>query len=481
MMRKKGQYMLLNKWYSIILLLLSGSRLASMTVTPVTGQPFSSGGAATDIAYSPLVNGKLFSAIVNADTNTLISYVVDTSNGSSAGAFTPAGPIAATGMTPLAVAFSPFVNNNLFAATTNQNSSDISIFSVDTVTGILTAVPSSPLVTGGTPTDIVFSQVINGKLYAFMVEASGKVHSYDVNTTTGQFTEILPNQSTAFVASSIAISPLVQGNVFVAVTAASQIFVFSLNLATGQLTQVQVIPSPFAISVAFSPISNGNLFAITTDNGQVTTSYLVNQATGFFTPVSVITDAVRMPTGGSFSPILNNMLFAAVANPNTNTVTLYSVDMNTGALSELTAAGSPFATDAQPLASSFSPVVGNTVFFATANLTAQNSSVYKIMVPALVLQAGTIHCQTGLVTVTGSGASANGVLQVISDGVTLLGTGTADGAGNFMFTTQIPLLTGTHIITVREAAGNLQSNGITVNCSNLLYSALTQAIKNKYC
>jgi hypothetical protein len=462
--------MLLNKWYGIILLLITEFQLLSIIITPVTGQPFSSGGSAIGIAYSPLIHNKFFSAVVNS-TGTIRSNVVN-SNGS----FTPAGPLAATGRLPKVIRFSPFVNNKLFAATANDL--DMSIFSVDPDTGILTLVLDSPVIASQHPQDIAFSQVINGTLYAVMIELTGRIHVYWVNTTTGAFIE----RAIVFSASSaqaVAISPLINDRVFVAVTASSKIFVYSLNIITGSLTQLIIIPSTQVSSIAFSPLANGNLFALTTDITGTTTSYMVNQITGNFTPVSTLSTGLGT-AHGSFSPIVNNMLFAGIVNAMTNTISIFTVDMNTGALTELTSAGSPLQAGAQPQSISFSPVIGNTVFFATANIITQNSSVYKIVVPALFLQTAVLSCQTGLVTVTGSGASANGVIQVISDGVTQIGTAAADSNGNFIGITEIPLTTGNHTITIREVGWNILSNSIAVNCANLLYTDFTQAIKNKY-
>ena len=147
---------------------------------------------------------------------------------------------------------------------------------------------------------------------------------------------------------------------------------------------VQTIPnSPFAtrvnpVEVAYSPIVLGNLFAAIANNGGNNASvYSVNQSTGEFTEISGSPfSAGANPTGIAFSPVVSGNLFAAISNFTDNTVSVYSVDQNTGAFTQVS--GSPFATGQKPESIAFSPVVSGNLFAAVPNSNNATVSVYSV-------------------------------------------------------------------------------------------------------
>ena len=73
---------------------------------------------------------------------------------------------------------------------------------------------------------------------------------------------------------------------------------------------------------------------------------------------------------------ISGNLFAAVANFNDNTVSVYGVNQTTGAFTEVS--GSPFATGTNPYTVEFSPNISGNLFAAVANLNSNNVSVYDV-------------------------------------------------------------------------------------------------------
>ena len=129
---------------------------------------------------------------------------------------------------------------------------------------------------------------------------------------------------------------------------------------------------------AFSPIASGNLFsAVANFNDNTVSVYEVNQTTGAFIPVAGSPFATgAAPSSVEFSSIVSGNLFAAIPNNADNTVSVYEVNQITGAFTPV--AGSPFPTGAIPNFASFSPLVSGNLFAAVANFNGNTVSVYEV-------------------------------------------------------------------------------------------------------
>lgn len=298
----------------------------------------------------------------------------------------PESPFAA-GKRPQDVAFSPFVNDNLFAAVVNSSDDTVSVYSVDTVTGVFIPVQPGSFSTGPHPIRIAFSPIVNGNLFAAVTNENpfneSSVSVFIVNTSTGDFTPVQPGSfSTGRGSEGIAFSPLVNDGIndhLFAAVANSQsdtISVFSVNLSTGDFTPVP--GSPFIgdgnpVDVAFFPLINNGindpLFAAVVNNKTVSV-YSVDKTTGAFT-ASV--PGSPFPTGNesnaiAISPLVNDKLFAAVTNEkptrgSDGSISVYSVDPVTGVFTFVP--GSPFAIIlSSPQDIAFSPLVNGNLFAA---------------------------------------------------------------------------------------------------------------------
>jgi 6-phosphogluconolactonase (cycloisomerase 2 family) len=250
-------------------------------VMPVPGSPFAAGSSPTFVAFSPVVSGNLFAAVSNALDNTVSVYTVNTSTG----AFSPISlsPFA-TGKSPYYLAFSPVASGSLFAAVSNLEDNTVSVYKVNTITGVFTPVYKSPFSTGSEPTGVAFSPVVSGNLFAAISnQSSNTVSVYKVNTTTGVFTPVSGSQfATGSNPTDVAFSPLISGNLFAAVPndVDNTVSVYKVSIITGVFTQVSGSPfltgnSPY--DIAFSPLASGNLFAVVSNIGDNTVSvYEVN-------------------------------------------------------------------------------------------------------------------------------------------------------------------------------------------------------------
>jgi len=207
-----------------------------------------------------------------------------------------------------------------------------------------------------------------------------------IDAVCGTFTQITGSPFTTGTRPvSIDYSTLIGTNTLFAVTANSgsnNLSVYKVDLSSGAFTQVP--NSPFAagntpLLSVFSPLIGTNtLFAAAVNNnGPNISVYSVNTNNGFLTPViGSPFSAGSGARGLAFSPLIGGTtLFASVANFNLNTVSIYSVNIGTGAFTLL---GS-MPTGARPIYTAFSPLVGGTkLYLAVANQVGNSISVYTV-------------------------------------------------------------------------------------------------------
>ena len=362
---------------------------------PVSNSPFIAGINPVGVAYSPIVLGNLFSAVVNFNDNTVSVYSVD----QETGVFTQVtGSPFSTGPLPIGIAFSPVASGNLFAAIPNNNNSTVSVYSVNQTTGVFTTVGTFG--TGTLPQAIAFSPIASGNLFAAVVnDSDNTVSVYMVNQTTGAFTQVPGSPFvTGLAPQTVAFSPVVSGNLFAAVTNNndSTVSVYSVDQITGVFTTVGTFGTGrFPQGVAFSPVVSGNLFAAVANGTDNTVSvYMVNQTTGSFISAGTFSTN-EVAFGVAFSPVVLGNLFAAVTNLLSDDVSVYYVVPETG----LFILVDVVATGVNPEGVAFSPLVSDNVFAAVANRSSNNVSVYNVCVsnilPLLRFNDCIAHTVTG--------------------------------------------------------------------------------------
>lgn len=349
------------------------------TFQQVPRSPFPTGQAPSNVAYSPMVSGLVISAVTNEGDNNVSVYFAD----NNTGVFTqvPGSPFA-TGTTPISVAFSPqFVVGNYLAAVVNFTSNNLSVYNVNPTTGFFDPVTGSPFLTGTTPVSVAFSPIISDNLFVAVVNFNDNtVETYAVDPGSGV---LLPPQifAAGTAPSSVAFSSVLNGNTaFVAVTnfGDASISIYRMD-PTGSLSPAQTFPTGNNPNgVAFSPVINGKLYAAVTSMVDNTVSlYLVDQTTGALTQVSGSPFSTgSAPFGVAFSPLANGILLLAVPNGGDNTISVYLVDATTDSLTPVD--GSPFASGVAPEGIAFSPLISGKLFAAANNMGDNTVSVYQV-------------------------------------------------------------------------------------------------------
>jgi 6-phosphogluconolactonase (cycloisomerase 2 family) len=289
---------------------------------------------------------------------------------------------AATGPNPYSVAFSP--TGNLLAVT-NYNTATLSIFTVDQSTGSLTPVVQdqpSNTITGGEPDAVAFSP--DGSWLATSNAYSGNISIFSVQESSGQLAPVMQSQpsnaSTGSDPYGVAFSP--DGTlVAVANLGSNSVSIFSFDDESGQLTPVTQSPTSRAKTgaepawVAFSP--NGALLAVANIAGNSVSVFSVDDASGALTPVaqSPASNAAtgQAPGSVSFSP---DGSLLATANFGSNDVSVFSVDDASGALTPIAQSpASNAATGNGPVWAAFSPKGG---LLATADWGSNGVSLFSV-------------------------------------------------------------------------------------------------------
>jgi 6-phosphogluconolactonase len=235
-----------------------------------------------------------FAYAANRGDNTISVYSID----STTGALTAVGTPVLTGTSPYAIAATP---DGQYVYVVNEISNNISGYTVNATSGALTAIPGSPFAAGTDPQALAFDS--SGAYLYVANNGSDNLSAYLVNASTGALTpQSTATYTTGSGPSAVSVGNLSSGQfVFVANNGGSNnISVFAIAAGTGALTPVA--GSPFA--------AGGNPHSL---------------ALQPFSPFDYVAE----------------FLYTANFDGNSSTISGFSVDTDTGALTALS--GSPFA------------------------------------------------------------------------------------------------------------------------------------------
>jgi uncharacterized protein (TIGR03437 family) len=297
------------------------------------------GGSPTSVTIHP---NKSFAFVTNGagggNLPSLAAFSIDPANGT----LTPAGNAPLTpGSGPQAVVVDPSGRFAFVAhGGVSNGASIVSVFSIDSSTGALTAVPGSPFSTPAGATSVLVHP--SGKFAYVSASAAGQIAAYNIGASDGVLTAVsgspfAARNTIAWMAMDAAGSVL-----FAAERQDSAILAYSIDAATGALTPVAGSPfsagnNTFLTGLTVDPagrflyVSNGGgtVFVFAIDSGGALTSK-------GFAP-SVI---------GSFAAILDPLgRFLYVPGTQSNALSAYSIDAGTGALTSL---GRPYPTGSNP-------------------------------------------------------------------------------------------------------------------------------------
>jgi 6-phosphogluconolactonase len=340
-----------------------GINLSSGALSTV-GSSVGTGAAPAAIAITPALDAMF---VANSGSNDISSYTTI-----SGGSLTAGSGTTKAGTTPMGLAIDP-AGKFLFVA--NQGSSNISVFTIGTG-GALTAVPGSPFTTipvglsypiGTLPVGVAVSG--SGKFLYVANQLADFVSVFSINSASGALTAsgvafyatgdspsglgISPNGGFLYVMNAAATSNNVSA------FAVCDIVVTScVNPTNPDGTLTPVAGSPFAaglgpVAIAFDLNFN---FAYVVDKGSNTISqYSWGPGNGVLTPLSPATIstgltpvamAVRTGATGTNigSTVTNPTDYAYVANDGAGSISIYTLTTSTGLL---TVSGMPILTFGQ--------------------------------------------------------------------------------------------------------------------------------------
>lgn len=326
--------------------------------TQIIGSPFSTGRNPAWLEYSPIASGNLFAATANTADDTVSVFSVN----ATTGVFSEvSGSPFLTGGGPYSIAFSPIASGNLFAVVSNTEDNNLSVYEVNQTTGYFTEVTSSPFFTGIVPYNATFSPIVLGNLYCASVNhIENSVSVFVVNQVTGMFNPVPGSPfSTGNGPYNVQFTPVINGKLYAAVVNLdnNNVSVYEVNQNTGQFVEITDSPFPAgsgANQIAFSPIVNGHLFASVVDfNDNNISVYEVDPNTGNLIQLSnspFVTGGG--PDGIAYTPLLPDGMFAATANFFDNNVYVYQVML-------------PLAPTITSISPSEGPQIGGTIITIT--------------------------------------------------------------------------------------------------------------------
>lgn len=191
---------------------------------------------------------------------------------------------------------------------------------------------------GSNPRAIV---VTPSQSFLYVAEGNIGIGAYSINTTNGNLTPVPGSPFLTGAEFSIVMHP--SGKFLIAVTG-SALVVYTINPATGVLTSTQTVSGDSPISAAIDP--KGLFLFAANVNSNTVSAFTINQNSGIITPVV----GSPFPSGRNPQSVVveHQGKFLYVPNGNDASVSAYAINSTTGTLTEIV--GSPFATGSVPVA-----------------------------------------------------------------------------------------------------------------------------------
>jgi 6-phosphogluconolactonase (cycloisomerase 2 family) len=365
---------------TMLLVLAAGCGASSSTATTT---PACVPSTTPEFAYS-LLSGS------NPEGSSVAMYTVN----SCTGAFTPVAPYTIpTGISQSEIGGEQMVTDplgrfayvaNLVSNATSQ--STISMYTINSTTGVLTATSPATVPTGFFPQGIAIDPL--GRFVYTANTDDSSVSMFTINQTTGVLTPTTPAAVTTMIPGQAISDPgfltVDPAGKFLYVSAGnsngSTVSIFSIDQTSGLLSPttpayVYTYGEPFQVVVApngkFAYVVNNLSSAGETDAVAV---YTVDSSTGILTESVTPVSAGNGPTAIVVDPTSS---YAYVTNRGDNTVSMYTIDPNTGNLKLNTTSNYPagaIGTGSEPFRINFDPS-GRFVYVTNE---ASNASIYTV-------------------------------------------------------------------------------------------------------
>jgi 6-phosphogluconolactonase (cycloisomerase 2 family) len=495
----------------------TSSSLSAFIFDPPTGDAHEAAGspyptssslpAATGLTALP---GDGFLYVTNSSLNNIEGFAV-----SATGTLTSIGSPFPTGAGPNPVTFD---SAGHFAYVSNQTSSSIFVYSVNSTTGALTEIPADRVATGLSPTTV--SLTADGK-FAYVLNLSS-ISAFSVNSSSGALTAIAGSPFAVPVVAGGGNNPL-QTLIFNpngkslyikndGGTGTGSLAAFSIDSATGALSPLSGSPFPLGASATgIAGLDPAGRFLYVANQGTCTVANGCNPSTVSTGSISAFSlDASGVPTALAGLPAVTPPPYQLSVDPSgrflyqssidADEIISYSIDQTTAALTKLQAGGTSrtggepvfigaFVAPGNSTPYTFSPkfayvpnVADNTISSyssdpATGKLSAVGTPIPSGVAPqavavsrrgdvAFVASAGPTP-MTAAGTVSAYAISATGALSGIG-GSLPTGKGpsslAADRTGRFLY------VANAYDATISGYAVDLISGALTVNGAPTLVS-----------
>lgn len=233
-----------------------------------------------------------------------------------------------TGLNPLSMVMHP---NGKFVLVANQGSNSISVYSVDSSTGLLTEITGSPFATAAGPS----GAVMTGSTLFVANQGAGTVSVYTVDATSGSLTQAAGSPFAAGT-SPTALDVDSSGKfLYVADQATNSVLAFSIG-SSGQLASISGSPIAAGTAPVNVRVVGSSVFVANSGSGNVS-GYTIG-GSGALTAISGSPFSAGTNPAYIASASSGTLLF--VANQGSNNISVFQVGSG-GALS--TVSGSPFA------------------------------------------------------------------------------------------------------------------------------------------
>jgi 6-phosphogluconolactonase (cycloisomerase 2 family) len=374
-----------------------GINSATGSLTAVPGSPFATGTNPLAVRVDP--SGQRV-YVASYGSNRVWAYTITESSGALTPLASAASVVARSG--PSSIAFvsgtAPLQFTSKFAYTANQGGNNVAGYTVDGVTGALTAVAGSPFTAGTSPRSVTVEP--SGR-FAYVANAgSNNVSAYTVNGTSGTLTAVSGSPYAAGTAPRhVTVDPTGRF-VYVANEGANTVSAYTLNTATGALSAISGSPFAAGTSPRSVTVEPSGRFAYVANAGANTVSaYTVNRVAGTLTAMA----GSPFLTGGTPRNVTVDPTgrFAYVANETSNDVSMFTISSTTGAL---TAVGTPVAAGINPVSVAVDPT-GRFAYVAsqggnTVSAFAINQTTGELTAMGVPLATGTLPASV-TVDVTG--------------------------------------------------------------------------------
>jgi 6-phosphogluconolactonase len=332
--------------------------VSSGAITTISGSSVASGSSPFALVFTPAGDAAFVS---NTSSNDVSIYTVNGNGGLTAASGTQPVGVSPHGMAVDAAGHYLFVANQGTADTIASGS--VSVFSIATG-GALTAVAGSPFQVAtvsdtANPGPFAVAVTPDGKYLYVSNQIANTVSAFSVDSASGVLTAVPTGPFLAGTSpSGMAISP--NGNfLYVTNSGSNDVAVYSIcdnatpNCVTpdGSLTQITGSPfsaglGPVQITISFT----GNFAYVVDQQSNQLSGYKLSPGAGTMTgttPLSVVSTGLHP----SWVAVSSGEQFVYVANTGANTVSAFTMDDTTGAL---TIIGTPLTTiGAQPSAIAF--------------------------------------------------------------------------------------------------------------------------------